>query len=82
MYVCALVHACMMSVVYRVRSMFRMVLTVNSDCFPNSINRLGFVAEIQYNVFSEVRTAHTVYLCVPYGSHNKQGFRPPPSPPS
>jgi hypothetical protein len=25
---------------------FRMVLTINSDCFPNSINRLGFVAEM------------------------------------
>jgi hypothetical protein len=24
---------------------FRMILTINSDCFPNSINRLGFVAE-------------------------------------
>jgi hypothetical protein len=22
-----------------------MVLTINNDCFPNSINRLGFVAE-------------------------------------
>jgi hypothetical protein len=24
---------------------FYTVLTINSDCFPNSINRLGFVAE-------------------------------------
>jgi hypothetical protein len=30
--------------------MFRTVLTVNSDCFPNSINRLDFVAELR-NVF-------------------------------
>jgi hypothetical protein len=24
---------------------FRMVLTINSDCFPQQINRLDFVAE-------------------------------------
>jgi hypothetical protein len=24
---------------------FRMVLTINSDCFPNSINRFGFVVD-------------------------------------
>jgi hypothetical protein len=45
---------------------------------PNSINRLGFLAD-KYYVSCEVQTvysAHTVYLCVPFGSHNKQRFFP------
>jgi hypothetical protein len=46
----------------------------------NSINRLGFVAETEC-VSCEVRTeflysAHTVYLCVPYDSHNTQRLFP------
>jgi hypothetical protein len=30
-----------------------MVLTINSDCFPNSINRLGSVFETQFVLYEE-----------------------------
>jgi hypothetical protein len=35
-----------------------------------------FVPNRAGNVSCEVRTAHTVYLCVPYGSHSNQRLFP------
>jgi hypothetical protein len=55
-----------------------MDLKINSDCFPNSINRLGFVVEklcVSCKVKS-LHSAYTVYLCVPYGSRSKQRLFP------
>jgi hypothetical protein len=42
---------------------------------PHSINWLGSVSETRC-VSCEVRTVHTVYLCIPYGSHSKQRLFP------
>jgi hypothetical protein len=56
-----------------------MILTINSDPFQIKLpNNLGFVVE-RLCVSCEVKTlhsAHTVYLGIPYGSHNKQRLFP------
>jgi hypothetical protein len=57
--------------------LFRMVLRINSDCFPYSINRFVFVVETC--LFCEAQSLHsyhTVYQCVPCGSNNKQQMFP------
>jgi hypothetical protein len=49
---------------------------LTSDAGVNEREDRKLKLEETATVSCEVRTAHTVYLCVPYGSHSKQRLFP------